>query len=147
MSTFTQLIYHIVFATKNRTRSLDLKHKERLLSYICGVINQHKSHVYQINMVEDHLHILCSIHCQGNVSDLVKHIKNATNSMIKTEHLCPMFEGWQKGYGAFTVNWKEKHRLVEYIKNQQEHHKLYDYLSEYRNMLKEFGVEFEDRYL
>ncbi len=147
MSTFTQLIYHIVFSTKNRMRSLELQHKERFLSYICGVIKNDKSHVYQINMVEDHIHILCSIHCQTNVSEFVRHIKNATNTFNKREKLFPMFEGWQKGYGAFTVNWKEKHRLVEYIKNQEDHHKRYDFITEYKRMLKDFGVCYEEKYL
>ncbi len=147
MSTFTQLVYHIVFSTKNRMRSLELKHKERFLSYICGVMRNDNSHVYQINMVEDHIHILCSVHCQMNVSDLVKHIKNATNTFNKQEKLFPMFEGWQKGYGAFTVNWKEKNHLIKYIKNQEEHHKHQDFITEYKDLLNDFGVCFEEKYL
>jgi REP element-mobilizing transposase RayT len=128
-------------------RTLDLTNRERLLNYICGIIKQKKSFVYQINMVEDHIHILCSIHCQENVSDLVKYIKNSTNILIKNEHIFPMFDGWQKGYGAFTVNWREKQGLIDYIKNQQEHHKLHDFMAEYKKMLDEFGISYEDKYL
>ena len=59
----------------------------------------------------------------------------------------PHFNGWQDGYGAFTASHSDKDRLVEYIKNQQEHHRKETFLDEYRRLLKEAGIEFDEKYL
>jgi putative transposase len=59
----------------------------------------------------------------------------------------PRFRYWQEGYGAFTVSWSERNALIEYIKNQEEHHRKRSFLEEYRTLLQESGVEFEEKYL
>ena len=59
----------------------------------------------------------------------------------------PAFDSWQDGYGAFTYSQKEKDHVIDYIKNQKEHHKKESYFDEYRRLLKEFDIEFEEKYL
>ncbi|MBO6571590.1 MAG: transposase [Balneola sp.] len=79
--------------------------------------------MYQINGVEDHIHILTHIHPSVALSQLVKDIKLASSFYIKENKLFFGFHGWQEGYGAFTYSLKEKERLINYVKNQEEHHK------------------------
>ncbi len=97
--------------------------------------------------MEDHIHIVTHIHPAVPLSSLVKDIKLASTSFIKDEDLFPAFNGWQDGYGAFTYSIKEKDRLIEYVKNQREHHKKVTFREEYRALLEEHGIEFEEKYL
>ncbi len=78
---------------------------------------------------------------------LIKDIKLATSDFIKLEELFPKFNGWQDGYGAFTYHISAKDNLIEYVKNQQEHHKKTTFRDEYISLLNEHGIEFEEKYL
>jgi putative transposase len=78
---------------------------------------------------------------------LVKDIKVSSNSFIKSEKIFPKFKGWQEGYGLFTYSWKDKDRLIEYVKNQQEHHRKKSFSEELVEILDEQGVEYDKKYL
>jgi REP element-mobilizing transposase RayT len=123
MSTFTQIYYHIVFSTKNREPVLRADGREELFRYIWGIIRNKNSHLYRINAVEDHWHTLSSLHPSVALADFIKDIKVASNGWIKEQLLFPHFNGWQDGYGAFTASHADKDRLIEYMNNQQEHHR------------------------
>ncbi len=146
MATYTQLIYHIVFSTKNRVPCLLKEKREQLYYYIWGLIKKNKSHLYRINGVEDHLHILTSIHPTLCISDFVKNIKTITTLWIKKNKIFPDFMCWQEGYGAFTHSIKDKAMLIEYIKKQADHHKLTSFRDELRALLVEAGISIDKRY-
>jgi REP element-mobilizing transposase RayT len=97
--------------------------------------------------VEDHLHILTHVHPNIAVSSLIKDIKLASVDFIKREEIFPEFKGWQDGYAAFTESIKAKERLIKYIKNQEEHHRKSNFLDEYKKLLKEHEIDFDERYL
>jgi len=78
---------------------------------------------------------------------LVKDIKVSSTEFIKTQGLFPDFEGWQVGYAAFTYAFEAKDHLIEYVKNQEEHHKSVTFLDELKILLLEHGVEFDEKYL
>lgn len=147
MSTYTQIIYQIVFSTKFRSRVLSKENRIELFKFISGILLNKKCHLYQINGVEDHIHILTHIHPTIALSSLVKDIKVASSLYIKEKRLFDGFTSWQEGYGAFTYNIKQKHRLIEYVKNQEEHHKKRTYREEYKALLIENGIEFDEKYL
>ena len=147
MSTYTRLLYQIVFSTKNRIPCLIKRNQDRLYKYIAGLLKNKECHLYRINGIEDHIHILMDIPPKISVSSLVKDIKLASSQFIKQEQLFPHFAGWQIGFGAFTYSIKEKDRLIEYIKNQEQHHHNYSFREEYISLLKEFDIEFEEKYL
>ena len=147
MSTYTQILYQIVFSTHKRKRTLSKENRSELLRYICGIIKNKKCHLYRINAVEDHIHILTDLHPSVALADFVKDIKVSSSIMIKEERLFPMFEGWQNGYGAFTYSIDAKDNLIEYIKNQEKHHKRVTFIEEYRKLLEEYGVKYDERYL
>lgn len=147
MSTYTQLIYHIVFTPKHRSPILEKSNRPILFKYITGLLKNKKCHLYQINGVEDHIHILTHVHPTIPISNLVKDIKLASSSFIKSENLFPLFQEWQVGYGAFTCSYMDKEVLIKYIANQEEHHKKLDYKEELINLLKEHGISFDEKYL
>ena len=147
MSTYTQIIYQIVFSTKRRERVLTKNHRDELFKYIWGVLKNKKCHLYRINGVEDHLHIVTHLHPSVSLSSLVKDIKVSSSLYIKENNLFEKFTSWQEGYGAFTYSIKEKDRLIEYVKNQEEHHRIKTFKEEYIQLLHEHGVEFDEKYL
>jgi putative transposase len=147
MSTYTQILYQVVFGTKQRKKVMKEEDRDRLFRYINGILAEKKCHVYRINGVEDHLHIVTHILPKLALSDVIKDIKLASNDFIKQENLFDNFPGWQIGYGAFTYSIKEKDRLIEYVKSQKEHHRKITFRNEYRTLLKEHEIEFEEKYL
>ena len=147
MSTYTQVYYHLVFSTKERVPVLLAEKRENLFRYTWGILKNKDCHLYRINGVEDHVHILTGIHPRVCISDLVKEIKISTNKWIKEGAVFPAFTHWQDGYGAFTVSHNDKDVLIEYIKNQEEHHRKVSFREELRELLVRHGIEFDERYL
>ena len=134
-------------STKNRERSMLESGQEKLYSFISGILKNKECHLYRINGVEDHLHIATHIHPSVALANLVKDIKLASTDFIKETKLFPNFTGWQVGYGAFTYSIGAKKNLIRYIMNQKEHHKKKTFKEEYINLLKEYKIEFDERYL
>ena len=93
------------------------------------------------------MHILSGLHPTVSLADFVKDIKVAGSGWIKRQRLFPRFSHWQEGYGAFTLSIAEKNAVIEYIKNQQEHHKKLSFRDEFRKLLEEAGIEFDEKYL
>ena len=147
MSNFRQMYYHITFGTFERRPVLLPEGRDEFLRYAWGVVNGLKGHLYRINAVEDHLHMLVAIHPTVAVSEFVKAFKIATNGWIRSSGVFPGFERWQEGAGVFTQSHAEKERVVAYIKGQQEHHRAVSFREEMRRLLDEAGIEYEDRFL
>ena len=146
MSAYKQIFYHIVFGTKHREPTLATAHHDELYKYIWGVIQKHNCRLYRINGMEDHLYIFSDLHPSVCLADYVKDIKLASHSWIKAHGGFP-FGGWQESYGAFTCSVKEKDIVIDYIKNQKEHHKKEKFFDEFKRLLIENGILFDEKYL
>lgn len=147
MSTYRQIFYQIVFSTKNRDAALSEQHAEELYKYIWGIIKERGCRLYRIGGMEDHLHIFSDLHPSVCLSDYIKEIKLGSGNWMKRSGLFPCFAGWQDGYGAFTYNSKEKQTIIDYIKNQKEHHRKESFQEEYKRLLEENGIVFDEKYL
>jgi putative transposase len=147
MSTYTQIIYHIVFSTKKRELTLTKNNRDLLYKYISGLLKNKKCHLYQINGIEDHIHIVTHLHPTVALSSLIKDIKLSSSLFIKEQKLFNNFDGWQEGYGAFTFNQKEKDKLIEYVKNQEVHHCKKTFKDEYVKLLSENEIVFDEKYI
>ncbi len=119
MSTYTQILYQIVFSTKNREKVLKEENREELYRYIWGILKNKKCILYQINGIGDHIHIATHIHPTIALSNLVKDIQIGSSLWIKESNIFPNFVSWQEGYGGFTYSIKEKDNLIGYIKNNR----------------------------
>lgn len=97
--------------------------------------------------MEDHLHIVTHIHPSVSLASLVKTIKIASSGFIKDNGIFKSFNAWQEGYGAFTYSIKEKNRLIKYVKNQEDHHRIFTFREEYIELLNEHEIEFDEKYL
>ena len=147
MGTYTKIIYQIIFSPKYRTPCMLKSTRNQVYQYISGVAKNNNCHLLQINGVEDHLHILTHLHPSVSLASLIKDIKISSNGFIKELQLFPDFIGWQDGYNAFSYSSSAVPNLIDYIKNQEEHHKKISYLEELKAIFKEFGIEFDEKYL
>lgn len=146
MSTYTQIIYQIVFSTFKLEETLDPSVHNALFSYMTGILVNKKCHLYRIGGYSDHLHIVTHLHPSVSLASLVKDIILASSEHIKKNKLLKKFNGWQEGYGAFTYSFREKDKLIEYVKNQEMHHLLITSREEFIGLLKEHSVDFEEKY-
>jgi REP element-mobilizing transposase RayT len=116
-----------------------------LYKYIWGIIENKKSKLYRINGGTEHIHLLVDIHPTIGVSTFVKDLKVSTSIWLKQQIEFKQFEGWAEGYASFTISQDDRMSVIEYIKNQKEHHKTITYKEEYITLLKEFGIEFDEK--
>jgi putative transposase len=147
MSTYSQLYIQIVFAVKARQSLIRSDVEERVYKYITGIVKGKGQKLLAINGMPDHVHIFISIGPDCSISDLVREVKKASNAFINENKLASARFQWQEGYGAFSYSHSHIDKVVKYILNQKEHHKTFSFRDEYVDMLKEFKIRYEDKYL
>jgi REP element-mobilizing transposase RayT len=146
MSSYRQHLYHLVFRTKNNLPTIKQENVNELYSYITGIVKNKNSHLYRINGIEDHLHIITDMHPSIAPTDFMRDVKVSSSIWMKRSKLFPSFKGWADGYGSFTCSYSDINRLIEYIKNQQEHHKKVTFEEEYRMILLKAGLTPDEKY-
>lgn len=126
---------HIVINTKERRMTLAQENKNELFKYIWGIITNKNCRSYRINGICNHIHMLVGIHQSISLMELVREIKRSSSVWIKQTDNSPNFEGWSKEYAAFSVSWDAKDSVINYIKNQEEHHRATSFDDEYKSIL------------
>ena len=135
------LTYHIVWRTKYSQRTISEEHERDLYTYIVGICDAKQCHVYRINSMPDHIHLCVEVHPTIAVSEFVKVLKQETSKWMRSNRSWfPWFDGWGNGYAAFTYSALERPSVIEYIKNQKEHHKVKSFRQEYEEWLQEMGM-------
>ena len=147
MSTYLQVLYQLVFSTKYREKTLCGSNRKELFRYIYGILEKRNCHVFIVNGVSDHIHIITHIHPSVSLSSLIQEIKAGSSNYIKKQNLFPDFRGWQNGYGAFTYSSEAKNNLIRYVNNQEKHHGDISSREELIDLLTKEGVEYDSRYL
>ena len=146
MSSYRQHLYHLVFRTKQSMPPIKQDHVNELYAYITGIVKHKNSHLYRINGIENHLHILTDMHPSIAPADFMRDVKASSSLWMKNSELFPQFIGWEEGYGSFTCSYSDANRLIEYIKNQQEHHKRVTFEEEYLKILVESGITPDEKF-
>jgi len=80
-------------------------------------------------------------------ADLIEQIKKTSSKWIKTLDARHRGFFWQRGYGAFSVSPSQLEAVLEYVDEQQEHHRTRTFQEEYRELLRRDGVDFDERYV
>jgi len=146
-NTYRKVNLQIVFAVKNRQALLHKSWRPDLFRYIAGIINSRNHYSLAVNGVENHIHLFLDYNCRELIEDLVREIKKASNNYINDQNLCPHKFEWQSGYGVFFHGYREKSIIIDYIKNQEEHHRKKTFRQEYMGFLKSYEIDFKDEYV
>jgi REP element-mobilizing transposase RayT len=147
MSTYSQIYIQIVFAVRGRVNIISPEWEEELHKYISGFIRNKNQKLLAINGTTNHLHIFIGMKASCCLSDLVRELKKASNSFIKEKRLCKYDFSWQEGFGAFSYSRSHVDNVINYIKNQKEHHKKQTLKNEFLHYLSEYDVEYDKKYL
>ena len=148
MSTYTQILYQMVFASKDHLPFLSVENQEILFAYIAGILKNKSCHSYIVGGASNHIHIITHIHPTTCPAYLIKDIKEASHSLARRERsLFRNFPGWQVCYSGFTYHISSKESLINYVKNQAVHHKTMSFKEELIKLLKEHNIDFKDDYL
>ncbi len=145
--TYTQLYIHLVFAVKNRECLIKQSYKEKVFSYMSGIITNLKHKSIIVNGMPDHIHILLGLNPNISISNTVKEIKRSSSIYIKEQKWFKSKFAWQEGYGAFSYSRSQLNNIYKYIENQEEHHKKQSFKDEYLKILKRFDIDFNYNYL
>ena len=143
--TYTNLLTHLVFSTKERAPFVTDEIKPELYAYLGGLVKELKGKPIAINGVSDHVHLLVSLPPSLAISDALRFIK-ANSSKWAAERFDNLFE-WQKGYGAFSVSRSNVDAVVKYIQNQEQHHRKFDFRTEFVALLQKNKIEYDENYL
>jgi REP element-mobilizing transposase RayT len=146
-STYTNLLYHIIFSTKNRDPTIDKAWTDELYRYVGGIIRANGGTCVEINGMPDHVHILAKIKPAISIADILKLIKSNSSKWLNDEKVPGRSFAWQEGYAAFSVSESQVDAVRRYIRNQVEHHRKQSFQEELVALLKRHGVEYDPRYL
>ena len=140
---YTNIIVHIIFHVKDTKSQMSEEDLSQIFQYMGGIIRSSSGYAYMIGGRPDHIHILSSLPVAMSLSDFVRSIKASTSKWIKT--LDPGYKdfAWQEGYGAFSVSESNKHDVIDYIKNQKEHHQMRSSHDEFILFLEKNGLSTE----
>lgn len=141
--TFSNLLYHLVWSTKNRKPFIKKELKPRLHGYIRTVVNAEGANLLFINGIEDHVHLLIAIPATMLIPDLVEKIKPISTKWFRKSFPEARDFSWQEGYGVFTVAKSILPSVIKYIENQEEHHKTMSYKEEFLLFLNEQGIPYD----
>jgi len=142
----TQVYLHIIFHIKTPDSPLRIDDIDMLSAYISSIIKSNNSIPLAINGTHDHMHILCTLSKNVHISKLVQEIKQHSSRWLKTKNSFYRGFEWQTGYGAFSVSPSLLPKTKRYIANQQEHHRKRSFREEYILFLKEYEIEYNEKY-
>ncbi len=143
MSKVTAL-YHIVFATKGRERTINKANADKLYRYIWSIITRNNCKLLRIGGMEDHLHILLLLHPAIALAALVRDIKSASSGWLVQSPDFPYFTAWASEYFAATLSWEDREKVIDYIKSQREHHLHLSQQEEFRRLVEQTGLIYHD---
>ena len=134
--TYTRLLVHLVFATKDRTSIITPTLKPRLEGYMVGILKNLGVYLHRLNSVADHSHMLVDLPPTLALADLVRKLKANSSKHINEEgHKF----AWQRGYGGFSISQNHVDMVVEYIRNQEEHHRKVTLGEELKRLMEKYG--------
>ena len=146
-NTYTQIHVQFIFAVKYRNGLIQPSFKAELYQYISGILKPHNHKLLAINGMSDHIHIFIGMRPTQSISDLMQDIKGNSSKWINEKSFLKVRFEWQEGYGAFSYSKSHVNNVIDYIKNQEEHHKKESFIAEYLKFLKVFEIEYDERYI
>ena len=146
-NTFTQIHVHTVFSVQNRISLINKNWQDRLYKYIIAIIQKHGHKVLSIGGMPDHIHILLGLRPTQSLSALIQEVKRDSSEWINQNRFVTGRFEWQEGYGAFSYSKSQIPQVAHYIETQETHHAKHTFIEEYKKILNDFGIEYDERYI
>ena len=145
-NTYTQISIQAVFAVKGRQNIITKNWRDELHKYISGIIKS-EAKPLAVGGWKDHVHIFFGLPPVICISDFMQKVKANSSKWINEKRFVPGKFQWQSGYGAFSYSKSQRDAVINYIMNQEEHHRTKTFREEYIEMLQKFEIEYDEKYL
>jgi putative transposase len=139
--------HHCVFSTKERRPLITPALQERLWPFVGGIARQNKIAALEIGGVSDHIHVLLSLPATVSIAKAIQLIKGGSSKWVHETFPEHRLFGWQEEYGVFSVSLSQLETVVQYIKNQEQHHRKTTFQEEFLALLKKHHIEYDARYI
>jgi REP element-mobilizing transposase RayT len=146
-NTFSQVYLQFVFAVKHRQSLIPKEFKEELHKYITGLVQHRKAKMLAVHCMPDHMHLFVGFRPVISISEFVKEIKVESNQFINAKRCVRGKFSWQEGYGVFSYSHSHIGAVVDYVQNQEIHHRKITFQQEYIEFLKKFELNYEEKHL
>jgi putative transposase len=144
----SNILIHVVFSTKHREPFLRTPNLRGIVTgYMVGTLRNIQCPSLIVGAVDDHVHILCSLHRTITIARLVEEVKTGSSARMKEEGPSLGNFHWQNSYGAFSVSPSNVEQVKAYIAGQEEHHRNRTFQEEFRLMMERHGIEYDERYV
>ena len=146
-NTFTQIYLQLVFAVQDRASLIDSEWKDELYKYISGIVQKNSHKLITINGIPNHIHILIGYKLHQLIPELLQDIKGSSSKWINKRGFIKGKFSWQEGYSAFSYSHSQIDDVVQYIMNQEQHHKKKTFHEEYIEFLEQFHIPYNEKYI
>jgi len=145
--TFTNLLTHVIFSTKDRLPHIDAELKAPLLAYMGGIVRELYGTAMTINGTADHVHLLVRLPPTISLADAMRVLKTNSSRWVHEKWPSHCAFAWQTGYGAFSVSQSNVASVVRYIAEQERHHRKVSFQEEFLAYLRRHGIDYDERYI
>jgi len=146
-NTYSQINIHCVFAVKRRENIITKNFRDDLYKYMSGILKNDNIFPLAIGGWKDHVHVFFELPSNLKISDIMRDLKAVSSKWINDNQFVPERFQWQEGYGAFSYSRSQRNNVINYIINQEEHHRTKTFKEEYLDLLRKFEIEFKDEYI
>lgn len=146
-NTYTQIHIQAVFAVQDRDCIIMNTWKCELYKYITGIIQNNGHKMLIINGMPDHVHVFFGMRPIQSLSALMQDVKGDSSRWINKRGFVKGRFSWQEGFGAFSYSRSNVDKVIDYIKNQEVHHRQKTFVEEYHDFLKKHEIDFDERYI
>lgn len=146
-NSYTKIYVQAIFATKYRNAELNPGWRKTLFGVIGKTINQEGCKTIAINGMHDHVHCFFILKPDIPISKIVQKMKSMSSKWVNDQNLTRNRFAWQSGYGAFTYGQSQVNDVINYIQNQEIHHKKKAFREEYLMFLEKFKVDYDETYV
>ena len=143
--TFTNLLTHVIFSTKDREPWIQSEIRSELHAYLGGLTRELKGKAYGVNGTNDHVHMLLSLPPNISTSDALRFIKSNSSGWVRAKGKRPF--AWQLGYAAFSVSKSNVAQVLKYVANQEQHHRRVTFKDELVDFLGKHQIVYDQRYI
>ena len=146
-NTYTQINMHVVFSVKGRENILHAKLRPKLFKYISGILSNERQFPLAVNGYKDHVHMFFEMNPKNSLSEIMRIVKSNSSKWINQNKFLPGKFSWQAGYGGFSYSRSQRNNVIQYIMQQEKHHKEATFREEYLKLLKRFEIDFDEQYI
>jgi REP element-mobilizing transposase RayT len=139
--------HHCVFSTKQRRPLISAPLRDRLWPYLGGIARENGMKALEIGGVQDHVHVILSLPSTRCLAKALQLLKGGSSKWVHDNFPEHRLFGWQVKYGSFSVSVSQLDKTIQYIRNQEAHHRRMTFQEEFLALLKRHRVEYDPRYL